>query len=414
MPSVGPLISAAAAAVADRTQAPVELAAHHLLTLAAMAAQRLIQVRLPTGAQRPVSTYLLTIAGAAERHATAARMIVEPIRRWEGLPSQRPLYLNLFNAPPDSGRYDRFRGFTRMNGLFATTPADLAALNRFRRAEGASLAALWDGPVIERGPSSTPPYPRLSLHLVATPREGLAFLRDPLLADAGLLGRVLALYPQSRIGARAWAAISDEPPPELETLLAALCALYRQPATVGSRCVNFTAEAARAWYGFAAEMETAMSPGGALAALSSLAGELPEHAARLAAIIALVENPAMTELDTAALENGIGLARHYAAEALRITQIPAPETDHSPEFVLQAWLEETRAGQDVSLRDVYHAGPRIVRDADTAYRTMRNLERLGVVQPKTASGEGAGAARRRAAYHWRVVRGVNELSPPGA
>lgn len=47
---LGPILAPAITAVAAQTQAPTSLIAHHILTLAAIAAQRLICVRLPTGA----------------------------------------------------------------------------------------------------------------------------------------------------------------------------------------------------------------------------------------------------------------------------------------------------------------------------------------------------------------------------
>src|SRR5688572_26943399 len=77
--SLGPHLAAAVVAAAARTQAPLELAAHHLLTLAAMPAQRLISVRLPTGPVQPVSCYFLTIIGSGEGRSAAERMCVEPV-----------------------------------------------------------------------------------------------------------------------------------------------------------------------------------------------------------------------------------------------------------------------------------------------------------------------------------------------
>ncbi|MCC6915629.1 MAG: DUF3987 domain-containing protein, partial [Rhodospirillaceae bacterium] len=78
----GPHLEAAIAAVAARTQAAPGLAAHHLLTLAAMAAQRLVSLRLPTGCTQPISAYFVTIAGSGEGRSAAEDLCVGPVRFW--------------------------------------------------------------------------------------------------------------------------------------------------------------------------------------------------------------------------------------------------------------------------------------------------------------------------------------------
>ncbi len=417
--SLGSHLSLATAAIATRTQAPPELVTHHLLTLAAMAAQRLVSVRLPTGEIRPVSCFFATFVGAGERRGAVEKMTLDAVCQWERAydGEKRTIleHANLFIEPPRAGMHDRFGRYTRRSGMFARHPHDLIQALYRRREEAASLCALWDGKVFNQV-AAPPQHPRLSLHLVATPREGRALLADAALADSGFLGRLLCVQPASRLGARTWAAEdTDAPPPEFTALLEKLTALYAQTPTMDTRMVTFSAEAAAAWLAFAQEVEQAMAPGGVFAAIRPFATHMAEHAARLAVVVALIEDAALAELSLPALENGIALARYYAKECLRLSRVAPPAvTEPEREDLLREWLLRTPAEKIVTLRDVCRSGPPAVRNADIAYKIMRRLERSGLVRPHADTPATAGAPRRiRGSYEWRVVTDeapVNDMS----
>ncbi len=400
--ALGPGLEAAAVAAAARTQGPVILAAHHLLTLAAMAAQRLISVRLPTGALRPVSCYVLTLAGAGEGRSALAKAVVAPMReRADDKVARRS---GVFATPSSPGTSDRYRRFGAQSALFAEHGKTIVAPGRVRAAEAASLSGLWDGRVENTFIRTAPDHPRFSFHLVAAPRDAQAMLGDADLADGGVLGRLLAAAPASRIGHRQWRAVpTDDPSEELAAFHVRVQALCARESTAHSRAVAFTEAAASQWLAFAQEVEINMREDGAFAAIRPLAGHLAEHAARLAAVIALMEDDGLTALDEAALARGIALARFYAAEALRLTAFasvlgPAPEAAER----LHHWLERTHDGRSITLRDVCRLGPAGSRDADVAYRLMRRLERLGFIQPKTSSEENGVTRRVREPYCWVV------------
>ena len=65
-------------------------------------------------------------------------------------------------------------------------------------------------------------------------------------------------------------------------------------------------------------IEAQIASDGALAPVSGLANKLPEHAARLAAVLALVADVEANEIAADHMSAGIVLAQHYAAEALRM------------------------------------------------------------------------------------------------
>lgn len=405
---LGPILGPAITAVAAQIQAPASLVAHHILTLAAVAAQRLINVRLPTGAQRPVSCFFASLVGAGEGRGVAERLIVEAARTAQ--PTPRIPSLNLFYDPrPPRVRdgEDRYRGFVRQAGVFTRHPHDLIAPGAHRRAEAATLCALWDGKVVKSAVTG-PSYPRLSAHLVTTARAARAVLGDADLLEAGLLGRLLVAAPASNIGAREFAlAENDDPPPAFVRLLSYLRELYEKPPTAPTRIIGFSKEAAAAWLSYARETESALRAGGALVPLRAFAIHLPEHAARLAAVVALMNDGALTEITAAQLETGLTLARFYTEERLRLLDVAPPALSMSEqEDLLREWLQRKYEGKVITLRDLCRTGPRHVRDADTAYKLMRRMERLGVALPANDTAPAASAPRRPVGrYAWRVESG---------
>jgi hypothetical protein len=271
--ALGLRMAAAATVTAARAQAPAGLAAHHLLTLAAMAAQRLIGVRLPTGACRPVSCYFATLIGPGEGRGALLKSIVDPLRApFAGAgPASTVHTFDLFAEPRVPGANDRYRSFRAQSALFAGHSEAVIAPSRARRSEAASLADLWDGRRVEsRSVLTKAVHPRLSLHLTATPRDGADLLGDPGLADCGLLGRLLVAAPASRIGARVWAQAGHDDPPELAAFHAHVKALTQKDSTAHTRVISFTEAAAAQWFAFAQEMESGMREGGAFACIRPL------------------------------------------------------------------------------------------------------------------------------------------------
>ena len=414
--AIGPTMSAAAAVAVEYTQAPIELSAHHILTLAATAAQRRISIALPTGGQRPVSCYFMTPTGPGEGHSALEKKLVAPLRAWGSQPRLLD-QLGLFLEPRAPCTSDRYRRLRRQAGLFAGFADAVISPGRTRRAEALSLAALWDGRV-EHDAVLPDYHPRLSVHLVPSPPAGERLLRDPMLAECGIQGRILCAVPASRMGERSWRVDDGDSPLACRELFARLIHLHAADRAAPMRVVAFTPGAVAAWLAFAQEVELAMRDGGVFARIRQFAARLAEHAARLAAVIAYVEDETLASLDEVALARGIVLARFYAAEALRLEK-SAPVSASEAEEKLREWLERTQIGKSVTLREVCRLGPYALRDADTAYKAMRRLERQGVVQPRGLVSQPAGTPRRAGRrYAWCLdlevsPSGVNPFSETG-
>ena len=78
------------------------------------------------------------------------------------------------------------------------------------------------------------------------------------------------------------------------------------------RCLILSSGTRGLWIAFSDHVERAITPNGDLEPVRGLANKLPEHAARLAAILALVDDLGAPEIGANHLRAGIALSEHYA------------------------------------------------------------------------------------------------------
>ena len=132
-----------------------------------------------------------------------------------------------------------------------------------------------------------------------------------------------------------------------------------------------------------------------------LANKIPEHSARLAAVLAIVSDPQGDAIVSEQMEGGINLAQHYLSEALRLFEASQISGDLRLAQRLQTWLLLVWDEPLISLPDIYQYGPNAVRDKQTATKLVRILEDHGwLIREK--SGGVVRALRRRDV--WRTIR----------
>src|SRR5262249_9727864 len=133
-------------------------------------------------------------------------------------------------------------------------------------------------------------------------------------------------------------------------------------------------EARALWVGFADHVEASVGPGGDMEAIRGLANKLPEHAARLAAVLALVDDVATTAISRNHLAAAIEIVQHHAGEALRFFEAGAINPDLRLAHKLLSWLLTDWPEPVISLPDIYRLGPNAIRDKATATKMVRILE----------------------------------------
>ena len=161
------------------------------------------------------------------------------------------------------------------------------------------------------------PGRRLAMHLMVQPNVAALFLADGLLAEQGLLSRVLGSSPESTIGARCWHEASADSELAIKAYGKRLLDILEMPLPLAERkrnelaprAISLSSEARASWIAFHDHVEVQMGEGEPLWPIRGLANKLPEIVGRLAGVLALVDHiEATTEIGTTEVERGIALA----------------------------------------------------------------------------------------------------------
>jgi hypothetical protein len=161
----------------------------------------------------------------------------------------------------------------------------------------------------------------------------------------------------------------------------------------------FEETARRTWTAFCDHVERELGPGGTLEPVRGFANKLPEHAARMAGVLAIVADPRCTDITSGLIDAGIELAQHYAMEALRLFDGSSARPEILRAEQLLDWLNNWD-GELISLPDVYQLGPNAFRDAKTALEAIHLLEDHGSLEPVEGGAVVNSTPRRDV---WRIV-----------
>ena len=166
------------------------------------------------------------------------------------------------------------------------------------------------------------------------------------------------------------------------------------------RRLEFAPDAAERWRAFADHVECLLGSGKALEPVRGFAKKLPEHAARVAGVLTLVDDLDAATISHDALDQAIAILDFYTTEALRLFEAGScpPELRQAEELHewLKSWSEPV-----IGLSAIYRLGPNSIRDADTAKKAVKVLEDHGWLIREPGRQIVAGYPVREA---WRIVR----------
>ena len=436
--ALSPRLQAAARGMQDLTQAPLAIAAQSVLAAAALAVQPFIDIVLPTGETIPSSLFLVTIAISGERKSANDKLALNAVRRREAemreewrkrsadfLADSTAHKEALSKAKKGSDRYAIKEAIERcgpepiapplpmlvsdegtlqgLQKLFARAMPSLGLfsdeggmwLGGYAMAEenrgqtGAALSKLWDGAPIKRVRGTDEVEflagRRMSMHLMVQPRIANRLFSDVELRDQGLLGRILISNPATHRGARPWRDPSDDSRLDVEkfdarlyTLLTGEMPMDPETRELKPAKIPFSPEARKLWIEWHDTVEASLKPGGDFDEIASFAGKLPEHSARLAAVMAYFEAPRQcAEISASALASGITLAQYYAGEALRAIGVGNADTDSEHADALIRFIRD-RGHRVVGTRWLSrNVTPKDIRPAAVLKRAILLLEEMG-------------------------------------
>jgi hypothetical protein len=461
--ALGHVLTPAVRAIHDRVQAPLGICAQSVLAAATLAVQGHADVELPTGQRRPLTCYFLTVAATGERKTATDGEALRPVQMrettlrdaygaerqhfensklaWDkareatikqakGDLTRIKVALDELGPPPTpppppllTCPEPTWEGITKLLafswpslGIFTTEGGQFIGGHgmsddaKLRTAAG--LSSTWDGEPIKRvraGDGVTVlGGRRLAMHLMAQPEVAAVMLNDPLLGGQGLLSRMLVTAPGVASGTRMWREPSSYNQPAIEKYCDHVLEILEQPLPLvaggGNRLeprpLRLSSEARRLWIMFYNHIEGRLSAGGDLEPVRGLANKLPEHAARMAAVVAMVTDIQINEVAASEMAAGIELAQHYAAEALRLFNARHVDEDLRLAQRLLNWLNCTWRERAISLPDIYQRSLNAISDQATARKIVAILEDHGWL---VRISEGAVIAGQRRREAWLIV-----------
>jgi hypothetical protein len=459
--ALGSLLHPAALAIHDRRAAPKAICGQSVLAAATLAVQGHANVELPTGDLKPLSAYFVSVAATGERKSAVDQDALGPIRKREaalrevwvsecaqydndkdawnvlhklaikmaatGDPlllaalGQQPLPpLEPILTCPDptyEGLCKLLENGQPSIGIFTSEGGQFIGGHGMTDAKvrtSSGLSALWDGGPIKRIRAGHDPIVlpdrRVTMHLMAQPEVAAIWLGDSLLAGQGLMSRMLLTAPDAASGTRMWREPSTASNAALEVYGARLLEILQRPLPLvegtrnelAPRTIALSPDARKQWITFHDYVEERLGAAGDFETVRGLGNKLPEHAARIAAVLALVGDIEASEVAPADMGAGIAVARHYAAEAKRLFGAGRIPTDLRDAQRLLTWLHTSWSESLISLPDIYQRGPNSIRHKKCAERAVKVLEEHGWLVPIPGRAVVAGTTRQQA---WRVVRG---------
>jgi len=435
-----------------------------VLAAATLATQGHANVELPTGRARPLANYFVSVAATGERKSAVDHEALWPVRKREAALREISAAERFeYESAKTAWEKGRDASVKKAKGdlarikqvLDALGPAPLPPLEpiltcseptyeglckllvmgqpgigiftseggQFIGGHGMTeeaklrtiggLSKAWDGEPLDRVRAldgfAVLPGRRVSMHLMAQPDVALIWFADRLLADQGFMSRVLVTAPEPASGNRLW----KDPEPDsdaalkrygarlLETLERPLLLTEGTRNELAPRTLPLSPEARQLWIEFHNHVERRLSAGGELEPVRGLANKLPEHAARIAAVLILVDDIEAGKIGAAHMKAGIVLAEHYAIEALRMFGVSRINANVQLARRLETWLLTRWREPDISLPDIYQRGLNAIGDQATARRLVAILEEHGRLV-KIPDGATVAGQRRRDA--WRIVR----------
>jgi hypothetical protein len=280
-----------------------------------------------------------------------------------------------------------------------------------RMRTGALLNTLWDGEPIRRRRvltgASFLPGRRCSAHVMMQRPVADRLFGDAMLDGIGLLARVLLVAPETTAGTRMFREAPSECRPALDEYNARLGALLRRPpatkpddaSVLDPPVMRLTRDARELWIRFHDHTEARIAPGESLAAIRAWGAKAAEHAGRIAAVLALHDDPDAMEVAAEHLACAIALTEHYAEEMLRAAGGGNVNPDlRLADRLLRWWIE--RGEPRLHLASIYQRGLHAIGDAGTARRIVGILQEHGHVRRLPENTILEGRPRREA---WELV-----------
>lgn len=388
--ALGAVSGAAAQSIASDVQVPDSIAGGSVLACMSLATQPHADVVLPHGQRSPLSLFLIDAAESGDRKSAADRVAlqeVDELRReqWREYAHEVARASEQDKPPPPKsltvgkatveGVQMILKSQSHV-GLITAEGAELLcghSMRDERRSAGlAWFLKAWSGETLDSLTRGDGLWVLLSrrvcMHAMVQPVLLRGLISDPLAREQGLLARCLIAQPASLAGTRLFRDVNPSESASVRAFHARIRHLLRMPLPLNidgdgyelsPRAISLSVESRNLWIEFYDEIERQQAAAGQLSAARAFASKTAEQAARIAAVVQMVEAPDAGEIDAASMECGAGIAEFYLSEHVRLTGASQASERDLRLRALFAWMRSH--GPDVPHNEVLRRSPNSVR-----------------------------------------------------
>lgn len=438
--ALGGMLGKAATTIAECVQCPPAMAGQSVLAAASLAVQHFADVVID-GRSYPPSLFCLTIAGSGDRKSAADTLALkihyELQKEWmEKYREDKEIHNNAMDAyqqevkkTKNNKKLSQEQMLDELNGiqkpdeltvpLLIVQEPTLEGLQKSfdtgRPSQGlfndeggqffgghamnsdnalksmAGLSKFWDGKEIIRtragdGESLALYGKRLSVHLMVQPIVAGKVLSDPVLQGQGFLPRFLLSWPESIAGSRLYNHRDATQEPALINYWSSMREILSQPLATDEekpRAIHLTPEAKELWVKAYDQIEISLGIDGGLTEIKATASKAAENIARIAGVLALIENAEAVAVELHHIEQATILGQYYLSEALRLNNGGAEDISLTNAQILLEWMLKQERDA-FSLRQVCRNAPRTSgarQGRATAKKLLNTLVEYGWLNP---------------------------------
>jgi hypothetical protein len=311
-------------------------------------------------------------------------------------PTYEGLVKLLADGQPSLGLFSDEGG--RMIGGYGMSPENILKT-------AAGLSNLWDAKPISRVRAGDGAFilsgRRFCFHIMVQPAAANKMLASNLLIDQGLLSRCLVSWPESTAGKRFYNEKDLSAEEIIQQYNLRILSILKRPPSLADgrlnqlapRSINLSDSAKRLYIDFHDFIEERLKKGKEYHSIRGFANKVPEHALRLAGILALVQDLSCEIVNSNQMTSGIDLAKYYLGEAQRLFALGSVDNELVTAEELYQWLIK-RNKDVITLPEIYQKGPQTIRTVRQATKFMKILENHGRVSRKQDGADYDGVRRK--------------------
>jgi hypothetical protein len=152
----------------------------------------------------------------------------------------------------------------------------------------------------------------------------------------------------------------------------------RHPQRAGPASSTISDGAKTKWQAFYDRIEERCGPAGDLVPVRDFAAKAAEHSARIAGVLAIIEDLHAKEIGDAPMRGALEIAGRYVNEACRLQQVGKIDLRLRRAASLLQWLQGQPGGQ-ATISGILHGGPGATRTKKLAEEALTILKEHGLI-----------------------------------